>query len=101
MPQSTASSAPYRTSHGTGNTAPRTPANWLQQASSRWRVSKIVREFPRRLTPLATIRKFKFFLLGGRPMLGLQTLDLAIGFRVPASQPFQNLRINIAKGRVL
>ena len=27
-------------------------------------------------------------LLGGRPMVGLQTLDLAIGVRVPASQPF-------------
>ena len=26
-------------------------------------------------------------LLGGRPMVGLQTLDLAIGVRVPASQP--------------
>ena len=26
-------------------------------------------------------------MLGGRPMVGLQTLDLAIGVRVPASQP--------------
>ena len=33
------------------------------------------------------IRKFKTLLLGGRPMVGLQTLDLAIGVRVPASQP--------------
>ena len=28
------------------------------------------------------------FILGGRPMVGLQTLDLAIGVRVPASQKF-------------
>ena len=35
------------------------------------------------------IRKFKILLLGGRPMVGLQTLDLAIGVRVPASQPKQ------------
>src|SRR5574338_351842 len=39
------------------------------------------------LTSAASIRKFKFPLLGGRPMVGLQTLDLAIGVRVPASQP--------------
>ena len=39
------------------------------------------------LTTLALTRKFKFLLLGGRPMVGLQTLDLAIGVRVPASQP--------------
>ena len=39
------------------------------------------------LTTAASIRKFKFLLLGGRPMVGLQTLDLAIGVRVPASQP--------------
>ena len=39
------------------------------------------------LTTTASIRKFKFLLLGGRPMVGLQTLDLAIGVRVPASQP--------------
>ena len=39
------------------------------------------------LTSEASIRKFKFLLLGGRPMVGLQTLDLAIGVRVPASQP--------------
>ena len=30
---------------------------------------------------------FNSSLLGGRPMVGLQTLDLAIGVRVPASQP--------------
>ena len=41
----------------------------------------------RKLTTLGLIRKFKFLLLGGRPMVGLQTLDLAIGVRVPASQP--------------
>ena len=47
-----------------------------------------------RLTTPATIRKFKLLLLGGRPMVGLQTLDLAIGVRVPASQPhdFNKLR---------
>ena len=39
------------------------------------------------LTSRGSIRKFKFLLLGGRPMVGLQTLDLAIGVRVPASQP--------------
>ena len=39
------------------------------------------------LTTPGSIRKFKFLLLGGRPMVGLQTLDLAIGVRVPASQP--------------
>ncbi len=39
------------------------------------------------LTSGGSIRKFKFLLLGGRPMVGLQTLDLAIGVRVPASQP--------------
>ena len=48
----------------------------------------------RRLTSGGSIRKFKFLLLGGRPMVGLQTLDLAIGVRVPASQPhrFKHLR---------
>jgi hypothetical protein len=40
------------------------------------------------LTTGVSIRKFKFLLLGGRPMVGLQTLDLAIGVRVPASQPY-------------
>jgi hypothetical protein len=39
------------------------------------------------LTTLGLIRKFKAHLLGGRPMVGLQSLDLAIGVRVPASQP--------------
>ena len=39
------------------------------------------------LTSGVSIRKFRFLLLGGRPMVGLQTLDLAIGVRVPASQP--------------
>src|SRR5205807_8644852 len=32
-------------------------------------------------------------LLGGRPMVGLQTLDLAIGVRVPASQPTASSRL--------
>ena len=32
-------------------------------------------------------------LLGGRPMVGLQTLDLAIGVRVPASQPKESIDI--------
>ena len=36
---------------------------------------------------VSVIRKFKALLLEGRPMVGLQTLDLAIGVRVPASQP--------------
>ena len=44
------------------------------------------------LTSGASIRKFKFRLLGGRPMVGLQTLDLAIGVRVPASQPKHTYR---------
>jgi hypothetical protein len=32
-------------------------------------------------------RRNSISLLGGRPMVGLQTLDLAIGVRVRASQP--------------
>ena len=47
-----------------------------------------------KLTTRGVARKFQLpRLLGGRPMVGLQTLDLAIGVRVPASQPktFKNL----------
>ena len=47
------------------------------------------------LTTEGSIRKFKFLLLGGRPMVGLQTLDLAIGVRVPASQPHKNQTLSI------
>jgi hypothetical protein len=36
----------------------------------------------------ASLLNSRPFVLGGRPMVGLQTLDLAIGVRVPASQPF-------------
>src|ERR1044072_8163157 len=39
------------------------------------------------LTTPVTNRKFKFLLLGGRPMVGLQSLDLSIGVRVPPPQP--------------
>ena len=35
-------------------------------------------------------------LLGGRPMVGLQTLNLAIGVRVPASQPFNDKHLRAA-----
>src|SRR6185369_3846165 len=91
MLQSTASSAPSRTSHGTGNIVPRTLPNWQPRASSKCPASRTVRDLRRRLTTLTTIRKFKFLLLGGRPMVGLQTLDLAIGVRVPASQPIRIL----------
>ena len=43
------------------------------------------------LTTSRPIRKFVqvSIILGGRPMVGLQTLDLAIGVRVPASQPIR------------
>ena len=35
-------------------------------------------------------------LLGGRPTVGLQTLDLPIGVRIPASQPIlQSLKLRI------
>jgi hypothetical protein len=33
-------------------------------------------------------------LLGGRPTVGLQILDLRIGVRIPASQPDSNLHLN-------
>src|SRR6478752_5322672 len=45
-----------------------------------------------KLTTPNPIRKFKALLLGGRPMVGLQTLDLAIGVRVPASQPISRMK---------
>src|ERR1051325_10960592 len=35
-------------------------------------------------------------ILGGRPMVGLQTLDLAIGVRVPASQPIRHNKLRAA-----
>ena len=42
---------------------------------------------------VSVIRKFKALLLEGRPMVGLQTLDLAIGVRVfpPSQKPISLL----------
>ena len=39
------------------------------------------------LTRKGAALTLNFLLLGGRPMVGHQTLNLAIGVRVPASQP--------------
>src|SRR2546423_13874122 len=43
-------------------------------------------------------------MLGGRPMVGLQTLDLAIGVRVPASQPrflLRSLALNLLRFQIV
>jgi hypothetical protein len=59
----------------------------LQPLGTDERQTEVRRTKAQKLTTADLIRKFKALLLGGRPMVGLQTLDLAIGVRVPASQP--------------